>query len=223
MKLNGTGMRPLWGAAAVATLLVLGAQDAQAQPNSPTPAPSPASVIVKLPDTVIAQFKADPQSLLTTYASAGLPLSTRVRGLVLTDPSLVATLIELAKNANDAQKGAIGAGLAEAAQLSAATDPKLAAQIQQAVAQSGLAPLITAFIGLSNGTITAATGAGGGAGSGGPTGGLGSLGGANTGSNAGTASFGQVNSASAFGSLGAGAVGGGLTTSTSLSTSPATP
>ena len=93
---------------------------------APTHVPS----FTKLPDSAIAQFKANPQGLLTTYASAGLPLSTEVRSLVLTDPSLVEALITVAKGANDAQKAAIGAGLAEAARILAATDPQLAAQIQ---------------------------------------------------------------------------------------------
>lgn len=173
----------------------------------------------KLPDLVIAKFKADPQGLLTTYASAGLPLSTEVRSLVLTDPSLVATLIDVAKSANDAQKSAIGAGLAEAARILAATNPQLAAQIQLAVAQSGLGSLITAFIAGSNATETAAIGGGGGGGggegggggTGGPTGGVGSSGGSNGGSNPGGGSFGTANGASAFGTIGSGASGGGLT------------
>jgi len=170
----------------------------------------------KLPDSTIAKFKADPQGLLTTYASAGLPLSTQVRGLVLTDPSLAATLLDVAKSANDAQKSAIGAGMAEAARILAATNPQLAAQIQLAVAQSGLGPLITAFIAGSNATETAAIGGGGGGeggggGTGGPTGGVGSSGGSNGGSNPGGGSFGAGNGASAFGTIGGGASGGGLT------------
>jgi hypothetical protein len=172
----------------------------------------------KLPDSAIAKFKADPQGLLTTYASAGLPLSTQVRGLVLTDPSLVATLIDVAKSANDAQKSAIGAGLAEAARILAATNPQLAAQIQLAVAQSGLGSMITAFIAGSNATETAAIGGGGGGGgegggggTGGPTGGLGSSGGSNGGSNPGGGSFGVGNGASSFGTIGGVGGGGGLT------------
>ena len=111
----------------------------------------------KLPNSVIAQFKADPQGLLTTYASAGLPLSARARSLVLTDPSLVDVLIDVSKTANDAQKAAIGAGMAEAARILAAIDPQLAARIQLAVAQSGSESLITAFIAGSNATQTAST------------------------------------------------------------------
>jgi hypothetical protein len=175
----------------------------------------------KLPNALIAQFRADPQALLTTYASAGLPLSNRVLSLVLTDPSLVGPLLDLAKSANDAQRAAIGAGLAEAAHLLAASDPKAAAQIQAAVAASGTVALITAFIAGSSGVQTTSIGGGGGgesgAGSGGQTGGVAGLGGANGGPTSGGVAFGSPNAAPAYGSVGA---GGGLTTSTSQSTSP---
>jgi hypothetical protein len=213
--------RPTTAALSVIALLIAGVVPVSAQSTSgPTHVPS----FAKLPDSAIAQFKANPQALLTTYASAGLPLSTEVRSLVLTDASLVDALIAVAKGANDAQKAAIGAGLAEAAHILAATNPQLAAQIQVAVAQSGLGPLITAFIAGSNATVTAAVGGGGGgegggAGSGGATGGVGASGGSNSGANAGTGSFGATNSASAFGSIG-GASGGGFSASTSQSTSP---
>jgi hypothetical protein len=200
-------------------LLVAGVVPVGAQTTSgPVHVPS----FTKLPDSAIAQFKANPQGLLTTYASAGLPLSNEVRSLVLTDPSVVETLITVAKGANDAQKAGIGAGLAEAAHILAATNPQLAAQIQVAVAQSGLGPLVTAFIAGSNATVTAAVGGGGeggGAGSGGATGGVGASGGSNSGANAGGGSFGSTNSVSAFGSIG-GAGGGGFSSSTSQSTSP---
>ena len=199
-------------------LLVVGFVPVSAQPTGDAAhVPS----FAKLPDSAIAQFKANPQGLLTTYSSAGLPLSTEVRSLVLTDPSLVAALITVAKGgANDAQKAAIGGGLAEAARIIVATDPKLAAQIQLAVAQSGLEPLITAYIAGSNATVTAATGGeGGGGGGGGPTGGVGSFTGSNTGANPGGGSFGAVNTASAFGSVG-GAGGGGFAARVSGSVNP---
>jgi len=208
--------RPAVAALSALALLMAGLTPVGAQTTS---APVQVPSFTKLPDSAIAQFKANPQGLLTTYASAGLPLSTEVRSLVLTDPSLVDALITVAKGANDAQKAAIGAGLAEAARILAATNPQLAAQIQVAVAQSGLGPLITAFIAASSATVTAAVGEGGGGGSGGPTGGVSSSAGSNTGANPGGGSFSFGNTASPFGSL-SGPSGGGLTSSTSLSTSP---
>lgn len=217
VTINGLVNRGLAVATAAAVLSLVGAADLSAQTSGGASVPS----FTKLPDSIIAQFKADPRSLLTTYASAGLPLSTRIRSLVLTDPSLVGTLIDLAKSANDAQRAAMGAGLAEAARSLAVANPQLAAQIQMDVAQSGLAPLITAFVAGSNGVQTAATGGGGasgggGAGSGGPVGGVGNNSGSNGGASPGGVSFGAANSASPFGSLGP---SGGVT-STSLSTSP---
>ncbi|MGD1036868.1 MAG: hypothetical protein ABR878_06650 [Roseiarcus sp.] len=209
MALNGSMKRPVMAAISALALILTSPINVSAQTaGGGAHVPS----FTKLPDSTIAQFKANPQGLLTTYASAGLPLSTQVRNLVLTDPSLVDTLINVAKSANDAQKAAIGAGLAEAARILAATNPQLAAQIQLAVAQSGLGPLITAFIAGSNATETAAVGGGegGGAGTGGPTSGVGNSGGSNTGSNPGGVSFGATNGASAFGTI-SGAPGGGLT------------
>jgi hypothetical protein len=210
--------RPAIASLSIVALLLAGSIAVGAQSMGEAPhAPS----FAKLPDSAIAKFKANPQGLLTTYASAGLPLSTQVRSLVLTDPSLVETLIAVAKGANDAQEAAIGAGLAEAARVLAATDPTLAAKIQAAVAQSGLASLITAFVASSNATQTTAVGGegGGGGGSGGGTGGVGASTGSNSGANAGSGSFGATNGASAFGSL-SGASGGGFSSSTNQSTSP---
>jgi hypothetical protein len=209
--------RPAIVALSALALLVAAFGPVSAQPTGDA-AHTPS--FAKLSDSAIAQFKADPQALLTIYASAGLPLSTEVRSLVLTDPSLVDALITVAKGANDAQKAAIGAGLAEAARIIVATDPKRAAQIQIAVAQSGLEPLITAYIAGSNATVTAATGGeggGGGGGGGGPTGGVGNFTGSNTGATTG-GSLGALNSASPFGSIG-GTTGGGSTVARTQSVS----
>jgi hypothetical protein len=89
--------------------------------------PDSAPIISKLPDEAITQFKGNPLALLTTYASAGLPLTTQVRSLMLTDPGLIDVLITTAKSANDAQKAAIGAGLAQASRILARGNPQGAA------------------------------------------------------------------------------------------------
>jgi hypothetical protein len=228
MTLNGSRKRPAVGAIFGFALISMSGMGVGAQAaGSGNALPS----FAKLPDAAIAQFKSDPQELLRTYSSAGLLLSTEVRSLVLTDPGLVPLLLGVAKQGNDAQKAAIGAGMAEAARVLAAANPQLAAQIQLAVAQSDLGALITAFIAGSNATRTAATagggggGGGGGSGSGGGDGGgsggavggaTGGVGGSNQGSNPGGVSFGVANGASSFGTGG----GGGLTSSTTQSTSP---
>ncbi len=187
--------------------------------------------IAKLPNSMIEQFKANPQGLSARYPAGGLALSARARSLVLTDPSLVGVLIDVAKAGNDAQSAAIGAGIAEAARILAMVDPQLAAQIQLAIAQSGSNSLIAAFIAASNATQTTAavgvstnysaslntsTGASGGS-VGGPSGGFGSSGRSNGASNLGAASSSESNAASVFGSVGS---SGGLTSATSQSTSP---
>jgi hypothetical protein len=178
-------------------------------------------VFAKLPDAMVARFKANPQALLATYASAGLPHSTQVRGLLLSDPNLIDALIDAAKNGNDAQKAAIGAGLAQASQILVCTNPQIAATIQLKVAQSGLTPLITAYIAGSNATQTAATGGGGGGGGegggSGPTGGVGASSGSNGGANPGANSFGTSNGFtgfSGFGSAGSFSNGGATVTQT---------
>jgi hypothetical protein len=182
----------------------------------------------KLSDEAVTQFKGNPLALLTTYASAGLPLTTQVRSLLLSDPALVDILIETAKSANDAQKAAIGAGLAQATRILAHGNPQIAATVQQKVAASGLLPLITAFITGSNGIETAAVGGGGGGGGGGtgPTGGVNAEGG-NGGGHSGTAPNGSLvtsnlftgNSAPGASGFAQGASGGGVTT-TIFSVSP---
>jgi hypothetical protein len=155
----------------------------------------PPLAFAKLPDTAIAQFKSNPQGLLSTYASAGLPLTTQVRGLILTDPTLVDTLIDVAKSGNDTHKAAIGAGLGQGSKIIARTSPQVATTIQQKVLQSGILQLVTAFISGSNGIETAAIGGGGGGEGGGagtgPTGGVnaGGSSGSNSGANANAGSF----------------------------------
>jgi hypothetical protein len=196
--------------AAVLAALSFGAGEAPAQTAAGS-ACARAPSFTKLPDSAISAFKANPAAMLAAYASAGLPLSTQVRSLMLSDPTLVDSLIDLAKSGNDTQKAAIGAGLAQASQVLVCTNPQLAADIQQKVVASGMAPLITAYIAGSNGTQTAATGGGGGAGAGGgggggsgPVGGVGGQSGSNGGAGA-PGSFGTGNGANGF----AGGVGGG--------------
>jgi hypothetical protein len=216
----------------IAAAVALGSAGAWAQASTPG-RPDNAPQFAKLSPAAIAEFKANPLALLTTYASAGLPLTTEARSLLLTDPSLIDDLITAAKSGSDAQKAAIGAGLAQASRILARSNPQTATTIQQKVAASGLLPLITAFIAGSNGIETAAVGGGGGGaagGGGGPTGGVsagGGNGGGNTGAGAGTG--GSAVTANGFtGNSAAGATGfangattnGGTTITTTTSVSP---
>jgi len=186
---------------------------------------------LKLPDSVIADFKADPAKFLDRYKSGGLPLSSEVKDLALTDPSTLPDILTAAKSTNSVQSAAIGAGLAEAAREVASTNPQLATQIQTQVVGSNLAEIVAAYIAVSNSPVTTSTAAGGGGagggavggGSGGPVGGVTTSGGTNggAGSGTGTGSSG-TQSPSSFNSLGGGGSppSGGSTTATTTSTSP---
>ena len=186
---------------------------------------------VALPAAEVTTFKADPKDLLKKHQSAGLPLSTAVRNLALTDSSSVAVVISLAgePDTNSAQRAAIGAGLAEAASLVAASDPKLAASIQAQVAGSNIPDLLTAYLAVAASTATGATsggagGGGGGAGGGGsgPVGGVTSNSGSNGGSGLGASVPSTQNFPSSFSAAsGVAPPSGGATTARTTTTSPA--
>ncbi len=123
-------------------------------------APSVAAQVASPPNALakakIDRYESDPQALLSDFAAGGLALSSRVRAFVMNDPKAAATLLALAGAANDAQKAAIGAGLAEAVKILARTNPQAAEAIRQQVAQSGIDVLVTAFIAASSPTVTQA-------------------------------------------------------------------
>jgi hypothetical protein len=138
-----------------------------------------------LSQTDVSAFLGNPASLLSTYPTGGLPLSTRARALAGSSMAAVDPLLALAKSSNADQKSAIGAGLARTARACVANNPQYAAEIQQKVAASGMADVVTAFLAASNDVQTAAlgggAGAGGGAAGGGAGGGAGGIGGGATG------------------------------------------
>ena len=158
----------------------------------------------------VASFLADPASLLSTYPAGGLPLSTRARALAGSSMNTVDALISLASAATPVQKSAIGAGLARAARACVATNPQYAAQIQQKVAASNLADVVTAFLAASNDVQTAALGTGG-AGAG-AAGGIGGGGATNGGSGDVGGDAPIPTSAPTFSNVGGGGSGGRTTT-----------
>ena len=201
--------RPAIAALSAFALLVIAFGPVSAQPTGDA-AHTPS--FAKLSDSAIAQFKANPQALLTIYASAGLPLSTEVRSLVLTDPGLVDALITLAKGANDSQKAAIGAGLAEAARDHRRHRP------QACRANSNRRRAV--WIGAADHRLYRRVERHSDRGDGrrgrwrrrrrrGPTGGVGNFTGSNTGATP-SGSLGALNASSPFGSVG-GTIGGGST------------
>lgn len=133
-----------------ATAVVLTAMAAFA-PSVAAQAANPPRMLAK---ATIDRYEGDPQALLSDFSAGGLALSSRVRAFVTSDPQAAATLLALARTANDAQKAAIGAGLAEAVKALVKTDPKAADTIRQLVAQSGIDALVTAFIAASSPTVT---------------------------------------------------------------------
>ena len=116
-------------------------------------------------------FLANPGQLLQQNPNGGSLLSNAVQQLALSDPSTFKVLLGLLANANDAQKGAIGQGLAQAAKIEVLTDQTLAADWQQQIAAVNDPPFKTAaanaFGDVKLGAIGGAAGAAG-SGLGGP-------------------------------------------------------
>jgi hypothetical protein len=140
------------GGRLMATLVALTAMAALA-PSVAAQVSSPPHALAK---ATIDRYESDPQALLSDFSAGGLALTSRVRAFVASDPNAATTLLTLAGGANDAQKAAIGAGLAEAAKALALTDPQAAQAIRLQVAQSGIDALVTAFIAASSPTVTEA-------------------------------------------------------------------
>jgi hypothetical protein len=128
-----------------------------------------------VPPAAIAAFLANPNQLLNEFPNGGRDLARRVSDLVDSDKATLATLIAIAKTANEDQRKAIANALAQVAKAYASSgDPAFANQIQQAVANSGLPEFAKAYAEAAGDTGTASTGGGGGGGGpivGGPTGG----------------------------------------------------
>jgi hypothetical protein len=100
----------------------------------------------KLPDKVVAQFSADPASLLAAHPTGGPTLMAAARRLAGSDVRTVDALIEIAKNAAPEMKADIAAGLANTAASCVWTRPDIAQLIQEKIAAAGDAPLSTAFL-----------------------------------------------------------------------------
>jgi hypothetical protein len=129
----------------------------------------------------VSAFLANPGQLLQQNPNGGSLLANAVQQLALSDPSTFKALLGLLANANDAQKGAIGQGLAQAAKIEVLTNQTLAADWQQQIAAVNDPPFKTAatnaFGDVQLGAAGAGAGAAGAAGTGlggpgnGPTGG----------------------------------------------------
>jgi hypothetical protein len=122
-----------------------------------------------LPPATVSDFQANPGQLLSQFRDGGPDLTKQVIDLVGSDKATLATIIALAKTANEDQRKAIANGLAQVAKAYAQGDPGFANQIQLSVANSGLPEFAKAYAEAAGDTGTASTGGGGGGGGGGPT------------------------------------------------------
>lgn len=121
----------------------------------------------------ITQFLANPSELLKGNPNGGGRLVQQIRDLMMSEPCMtsagsaacqqtLAAIIGLLKGATDAQKTAIGTGLADAAQLVVGTNPTLATDIQTALAASGDKLATEAYQTTVGNTAIGAAGGGGG-------------------------------------------------------------
>jgi hypothetical protein len=139
----------------VGAAFMLSGQMAHAQQGS---ALSPAEV---------SAFQANPGQLLNQFPNGGPDMIKQIVGLLGSDKATLSTIIGLAKTADQDQRKAMAAALAQVAKANAANDPAFANQIQQAVASAGLPEFAKAYAEAAGDTGTASSGGGGGGG--GPT------------------------------------------------------
>jgi hypothetical protein len=171
-------------------------------------------------------FKNDPGGLLKRFPLGSGSMASAIRVLAASDGGVLGALASLVKDASDAQKSAIAAGMAQAALACRTQDPALALQIQEAIAGVDNAAVLAQFAAITGDTQTAATGgggAGGGAGAGGAGGGGagggasgegGQTGGSNSGSSGATGGSTGTNGPSAFSVSASSASQTGATTQT---------
>jgi hypothetical protein len=127
-----------------------------------------------LTPSAISSFMSNPGDLISKSPQGGGSLTAGVRDLAASDSATLPAITGLLKNANDDQKRAIGAGLAQAARVCVAKDPAYANQIQQAVADSKDPVFTLAYAaGAGNNPIGAGAGGGSPGASGGATTGFG--------------------------------------------------
>ncbi|WP_420135598.1 hypothetical protein [Rhodopseudomonas sp.] len=192
---------------AITTTLSLAANAAVLQPNQ------------QLPAQQITEFKNAPTLLLQRYPEAGAKMISYVRDLAGTDPTTLASLIELLTNPDITreQRSAILSGLAQVSRLALRADPNYATEIQQAVNATNNSDISAAYQAATGDVALGIGGTGGGGGGGGSgTGGsTGNTGIAVGGSNSGATTFGGLHYSNTGTSFTSGSVGS--TSSSSVS------
>jgi hypothetical protein len=150
---------------------------------SPNSAGQPAAYLTgpgRVGEIELRTFLDNPARMLATYPEGGAAMANQVRRLAASSAETLPVLLTLSTtdSLSPAQRAAIGAGLARAAQAGQSLAPSYAAFIQESVAGSGNPALIAAFTTALAQPATAALGAAGGGGGGGAAAGGGAGGGA---------------------------------------------
>ncbi len=107
--------------------------------------PLPAWAEQQIAEITVATFLTDPPEILRENPKGGARLIVEVRDLALSDPTTLPSILALLPEASEAQKAAIGAGLAQAEKVARRTRPAYANEIQQAVVQTNDRELILAY------------------------------------------------------------------------------
>ena len=115
----------------------------------------------RLSDAEIASFVGQPGDMLKQFPGGGLPMVARVRALAGSDYSTVDLMMALASKASPAQASAIGSGLARVARACAKIDPAFAQALQEKVALSQVAALLSGYQNAGSDLLTASLGGGG--------------------------------------------------------------
>lgn len=146
------------GVGFVLASLIIAAPAGPALAQEGTLAPSARCLLppAGLDDEAVSAFMADPAALTREFPGGGLLMEGRVRALAGSRAEAVQPLITLAKEASEAQKRAIGAGLARAAAACVGSNPDYAALIQEELAALEDEVLFAAFVQTSDEVMAAA-------------------------------------------------------------------
>jgi hypothetical protein len=125
--------------------------------------------VAALTQQQVNQFLNNPSAILNANREGGGKLVAAIRDLLMADPTALPIIIGLLPNANAGQQQAIGTGLGQAAQALASSNPALAAEIQRALAASGIKLAVEAYQ-TEVGSLPIGSAGGGGGGAGGGTG-----------------------------------------------------
>lgn len=111
----------------------------------------------KLSDSAMQAFKERPAEFLDRHATGGPLMSADIMRRVGSDMAALPVAVQLARDGNQAQRVAIGIGLAKASATCSRTHPGLEQMIKQAVAEAAISELTVSFAaGLSSLELTAA-------------------------------------------------------------------